>query len=329
MFYYPMYSMEKDNLMNEIHTKLFEIITGSHLYGTNTPESDKDYLGVFIPNIEYILGFRKVEEMDLSISDKTDDGKNTKDAVDKKLYEFRKYMKLAMEGNPNLIETLFINEPNIVEINDVGREILANRHLFPHKGIKQKFLGYAFSQKHKMIIKRDNYFDLKEAYTYLKRFDDKKYIMEVALLPDCPKYIKMNVDKTHNTKFVQIGDLQILPSTVIVKTLSKLKERLDKVGNREGLLLKYGFDVKFASHTIRLLLEGKELLQSGNLVFPLKEAEMLKDIKNGKWAVTKVLDLAEDIEKEFDSLVENSKLPSKPRFKEIEQLTINIIKRYI
>lgn len=29
--------------------KIFEVISGSHLYGTNIQESDKDYIGVFMP----------------------------------------------------------------------------------------------------------------------------------------------------------------------------------------------------------------------------------------------------------------------------------------
>ena len=238
-------------------------------------------------------------------------------------------MKLAMMCNPNIIETLFVNQENIVSINEVGQEILDNKHLFPCKFLKHKFLGYAFSQKHKMIIKRDNFFDLTSACEYLKKFDGKKFIMEVALEKDCPNYFKLRADKTHNTKFVQIGDINILPATVVAKALRMLTERLGKVGNRQNLMLKHGYDTKFASHLVRLLVEGKELLETGGLEFPLKEAPMILDIKAGKWEEKAIIDYAEDVEAEIESLYETSKLPKKPYFKDVENLCIKIMRRYI
>jgi predicted nucleotidyltransferase len=33
--------------------KILEIVTGSHLYGTNTKKSDKDYVGIFMPDKEF------------------------------------------------------------------------------------------------------------------------------------------------------------------------------------------------------------------------------------------------------------------------------------
>ena len=44
---------------------IFKAITGSHLYGTNMPESDKDVRGVFIPTEEFYLGFlENVEQVE-------------------------------------------------------------------------------------------------------------------------------------------------------------------------------------------------------------------------------------------------------------------------
>ena len=37
------------------YEKLFECVHGSHLYGLNTPESDIDYKGVFMPSIDELL----------------------------------------------------------------------------------------------------------------------------------------------------------------------------------------------------------------------------------------------------------------------------------
>ncbi len=46
--------------------KILEIKVGSHLYGTNTPTSDIDYSGIFLPNKALVFGFKGVEEGSLS-----------------------------------------------------------------------------------------------------------------------------------------------------------------------------------------------------------------------------------------------------------------------
>lgn len=308
--------------------KILEIISGSCLYGINNEKSDKDYLGIFLPTIEYILGFKNCEEINLSIQNKDIEGKNTEKAIDRKFYEFRKYIHLALSNNPTILEILFVNEKNILYLNDIGRELLKIKHLFPHKGLKQKFLGYAFSQKHKMVIKKDNYFDLINSISYLNKIDKNKFLIEVVNLSNCPHFITVRKSK-NNVKFISVGDLNFAPSLPVKKVLKSLSERIEKVGNRKGLLNKYGFDTKFASHLIRLMLEGIELLTTGQLKFPLKDRQLLIDIRNGKLDIEQVLKLSEDLENNIEDLTIHSELPSKPRTKEIEKFTIGVLYEHL
>ena len=46
--------------------KILELVTGSFLYGTNLPTSDKDETGLFIADKEYYLGLNTVNEVDLN-----------------------------------------------------------------------------------------------------------------------------------------------------------------------------------------------------------------------------------------------------------------------
>uniref|UniRef100_A0A6M3KZJ4 Putative nucleotidyltransferase n=1 Tax=viral metagenome TaxID=1070528 RepID=A0A6M3KZJ4_9ZZZZ len=228
------------------NNKILEIVTGSYLYGTNLETSDKDYVGIFLPSEEYILGFKKIEEVDFSIKDKNEEGKNTEKALDRKLYEFRKFITLALENNPNILEILFVNKENIVFMNDIGEQLLLIKHLFPYKGLKQKFLGYAFAQRHKMVIKKDNYFDLQNGLNYLsiyfKEENYSKTLLEIVCFGNYPDFIKKRFDKNNNIDFIQIGDLLFVPSVTVKIAKQRLEERLDKVGNREELLTKYGYD---------------------------------------------------------------------------------------
>ncbi len=302
--------------------KILEIKVGSHLYGTNTPTSDIDYSGIFLPSKALVFGFQRVEEVNLSIMDKDEAGKNTQNAVDRKLYELRKFVKLALENNPNLIEQLFVNEPNIVYINDAGRALLAQKHRFPHQGLVKKFKGYAFSQKHKMVIRTDKFHELENAFNYLKAYADQKTL----LIELKEKYLPF---MTFNQDYCVIGDLNLQKGIFVKKAVSMIEERLSKVGNRKTLITKYGFDTKFASNLIRLLLEGKELVSTGDIVFPLAYKQTILDIKQGLWTIKEVLDYAEQLEAETDVAVEKSDLPSKARFDEIEQFTIQLLENHL
>jgi len=292
---------------------ILKIRTGSHLYGTNTEDSDEDYAGIFLPPPDYLLGLKRVEEIDLSMKDKLPNGKNSPNAIDFKVYSLQKFAKLALDNNPNILEMLFVNE-GIEYIHPVGRQLLDLRHAFLSKKIKHRFLGYAISQKHKMVIKLDNYEKLLEADRILSNCQDEKFLLE--LLPN-PLFAKRR-------DVIRIADINV-PATATVKRARKIiGQRLAKFGSRKELVSKYGFDTKFASHLIRLLLEGKELLSTGNLILPLQYADLIKDIRYGKYDLNKLLELSEELEKDIEELYNSSELPNRPNYTIVEQFVIDV-----
>jgi len=92
---------------------------------------------------------------------------------------------------------------------------------------------------------------------------------------------------------------------------------------------KYGYDTKFASHLIRLMYEGQHILRTGRLIFPLPEADFLREIREGKYSMEYVLKLSDDMEKDIVQLEKESTLPAKPRYAEIEQLLMAIVQEYL
>jgi predicted nucleotidyltransferase len=301
--------------------KILEYRVGSHLYGTNTPTSDVDYNGVFIAPEEYYLGLNSVEEVDFSVVSKNKDGKNNPDAIDRKLYEFRKFVRLALDNNPNVIEQLFVDEPNVLFINETGLELIDNRHMFLHRGLRDKFLGYGFSQKHKMIIRTDKFYELKNALDWMVEFNKPEtYMVELK-----DKQLPFMLFKQ---KHVTIGDCDFELTRQLRWVEKKITERLDKVGNRKELYLSKGYDTKFASHFVRLLMEGMELLETGDLKFPLKDRELILEIKEGKWKLNEVLKLGEELEKWVEKITAKSPLPNKPRFEEVNRLVVNMLKKH-
>ena len=317
--------------------KILETITGSFLYGTNVETSDKDYVGIFIAPTKYYLGLEKVEEVDLSIVSKLENGKNSEDAIDRKYYEFRKYIKLAIENNPNILSMLFASDNCITYSGMFGMGLLDMRKDFLHKGLTERYLGYAFSQKHKMIIKTDN-------YTGLKKFDewlddnlvspnlgtpkDPSEYYSNQLLAELRTIKSLNGIVKFSSQNAAIGDINISLTDKLSKVRAKIKQRLSKVGNREELYTKYGYDVKFGMNLVRLMLEGHELLETGNLIYPLTDRQTLLDIRNGKWKREEIIQYAEDLEQDIKALREKSPLPSHPQYDKINEYLVKTVKGF-
>jgi hypothetical protein len=303
--------------------RILEITSGSHLYGTTTPESDEDFMGIFMPPAEYVLGLNSVKEVDLGIVSKLESGKNSKDAVDRKLYEFRKFCQLAMANNPNIIEMLFVDDKNIKFINPIGKRLLDMKHLFPSKVSAKKFIGYAHSQRHKMIVKRDHFNELTEGYKILSDLEDKLTMGQAYDRHQFSSAYQVSIlVKKQQGAHIHIGDICFEPGIYVKKARKKLKERLDKVTNRSELVLNMGYDVKFGGHLIRLLTEGITLLETGALTFPLHNAQELLDIRNGSWTIEELLEYSEDLESQLDRLLANSSLPATADYNKIEQFVI-------
>jgi predicted nucleotidyltransferase len=299
---------------------LFELKVGSHLYGTSTPESDEDFAGVFIAPLKSYFGLENVKEVDQSVVSKLESGKNAPDAVDKKLYEIRNFFKLAVDNSPNILEMVIAPKDSWTLSTNTGTDIYKNAHLFPWAGCKNKFVGYAKGQMHKMTIKTGNYTDLVQAHDWLSEL---MYSREKAgsLLAE------YRTSGSPGFQFYQshatVGDINISLTDKMSKVYNKVVDRLSKVGNREELYTKYGYDVKFGMHCARILLEGIELMKTGTIEFPLKEAPLLKDIRAGKYRQEEIVQMCEEFTKELDTM--ETVLPSRPRYAEIETLLMNIL----
>ena len=306
------------------NNKILESHIGSKLYGTDLPSSDEDYAGVFIPPKDILYGLVTIEQVDNSIIDKNENDKNTKEAIDSVFYSLHKFVNLSIGGSPNMIERLFVPENKITFINKFGYRLLEMKHNFLSKRIIPRFLGYSVSQRHKMIIRTDNFHILNAFSEYLNKFESRQVLIEIK-----------NDGKNHELFGYFKGDLFVcgdlnLNRTILIKDAKRIvDERISKVSNRKELILKHGFDTKFASHLIRLLLECKEILETEDLIFPLSYSEHIKDIKIGKYSLNDVLDEAETIEKEINDIKDSCKLIENPDFNKINSFVIDLTNDFI
>lgn len=329
--------------MNKI---ILKIKAGSYLYGTNTPSSDRDYLGVYLNTKEELLGLQTSEELTQNIESKADNGRNTKDAVDCKFYELRKFCSLALKCNPTILEILFVNRENILEITPEGEELLKLKKEFLSRHLCNSFMGYAIAQEKKAFIKSENIKQIEGLYNYLKQ-----YITTINQYFSLSQYLAMSFDvfyqrhdfveskqldsfvnffqNTANDNMFQCGDLVFPESILIKKLMDSLKLRLDKASWRKDGMLQYGLDYKFLSHNVRLMMEGIEILKTKDLILPLQYRELIKYIKEGKMENNEIIRYMQSLKENFRELEKNNDLPDKGNFKKINQFVVDTYYNYL
>jgi uncharacterized protein len=112
---------------------LFETLAGSRLYGTNTPESDIDQRGVCLEPVNSLVGLQSpFEQKELP--------------PDTVIYGLRKFLRLALAGNPNILDTLFAPPEFWIVSTPAWNEIYALRHAFLSQRVRKTYVGYAMAQ---------------------------------------------------------------------------------------------------------------------------------------------------------------------------------------
>ncbi len=106
-----------------------------------------------------------------------------------------------------------------------------------------------------------------------------------------------------------------------------IKNRSETKGKRKELIDLYGYDVKFASHCLRLLRQSEQILTEGTLDL-FQGSEELKSIRRGEWTF-------EQFEKEFiarkegvEKVYHNCKLPEVPDHDRVRELLMNCLEHY-
>ena len=128
---------------------IFETRVGSWLYGTNRPDSDEDFQGVFLPSKEDLLGIQNCSaewKQNTKISNTV---QNTKGDIDRKFYSLKRFFHLAAEGQPGQLELFFATPESTISYDPIWSEILDNIGLFLSKKSIVPFIGFALSQAHK------------------------------------------------------------------------------------------------------------------------------------------------------------------------------------
>jgi len=114
---------------------LYEVVHGSHLYGTNTSDSDLDIKGVYAPYSYDVLCGEEPALNVISKANKRINEKSDKNTVERKYYSLAKFYHLLSKGDIGCTEMLFARNFATQKFDNFVKEILdyAPRYMISKK----------------------------------------------------------------------------------------------------------------------------------------------------------------------------------------------------
>lgn len=110
--------------------------------------------------------------------------------------------------------------------------------------------------------------------------------------------------------------------------LHKMASKDPKVGSkRRELREKFGFDVKFAYHVVRLLDEAEQILEHGTIDLQ-RNREQMKAVRRGELTEPEIRKWASDKEAHLEKLYESSKLRHSPDEDAVKNLLMECLEEH-
>jgi len=317
---------------------------GSHSYGTATPTSDYDYMSVVIPPADVYLGLDNWGTAGTK-DDVYDDAE--KGLVEHRYFELKKFIGMCEGMNPNAVPLLWLRPEHYEAMTPEGAMLVQNRALFNSKKAYQTFSGYAHGQLQKMGgVFNDNEEPnklLKQGHLLFQQYaeeqikdqrsmrDGKGFVPQYG--PGCERCGVLSEE--HSKCLYNEG---YLAAMIALNTHSKEEVKRIKDGpitgrmgaKRKELRAQYGFDTKFAFHTIRLMRMCVEFLthpEEGLKVYRKGiDADFLYSIRTGALSQEDIKKLADELFAQAKEALVTSPLPDEPDHAAIHNLTMDMIR---
>lgn len=131
--------------------EILRSVVGSGVHGIAIEGTDDhDEMGVFIEPAEYLLGVRTYRE-DFIARTQPEGARSGPGDTDLVMYGLRKYLRLAMKGNPTALLPLYAPESDLIVTTDLGNDLRRHRDWFLSADAVERFLGYMHSQHERML----------------------------------------------------------------------------------------------------------------------------------------------------------------------------------
>lgn len=274
---------------------LLLVRAGSRAHGLADENSDEDSRGVCIPPKRYLLGLSDFEQWQ-------------SEGGDHVVFSLKKFVRLALEGNPNIIETLFTRPSDHLYLHPLAEPLFAERSLFLSKKVGSKFGRYAIHQLQK----------IERHYRWLTT--------DPPALPDPSDFGA--VVSENSPKFPDTTSQQAYQAAT--KHFRAYREwRKNRNPKRSRLEEQFGYDTKHAMHLCRLLKMGCEILQESTVNVHRPDSVWLKEVRQGLLSYHELLEWVRVQEETLKIAERDSELPETPDYERAEQLVVETTEQFL
>ena len=293
-----------DRLAADGHIPLYGFLAGSHLFGTATPDSDRDYVIVYAPNPEWLLDMRPIQVGKYRFSTNPGHAKNTSNDVDVQAVPIHTILKGFYRGDTNAIDWVFA---------PTRRENIVHHHRGFERGLLpfvesgelcihrlDGAVGYAVHQAAKYGIKGSRLGDAIALRQALETVDPDMRIHDVLFVArhlTTVEVVPVGVGNAFENGLRVMGRT-LHPRTRVGQAIEWLDRWIERYGVRARMAMENrGIDWKAISHAFRACEEARQYATTGMVRFPLQNAEFLKRVKAGEFSFAEVargLELALD-----------------------------------
>jgi len=288
---------------------IVKMVFGSHLYGTATPTSDRDYKGVYMPTAHEIFLGRVPKSYNSSTGDCV--SKNTADDVDCEIYSLHYFLRLACQGETAALDMLHAPDSALEVSSPLWGRLVKNRHRFYTRNLNA-FVGYARRQASKYGVKGSRLADAKRVLALLEQQPPDARLADMwESLPEGEHLHKLPAsDPRHPHRLYQVCGRKLIDTARVRQHIETLSCFVQAYGERARQAeTSEGVDWKAVSHAFRAGYQVRRILRDGMFSYPLPEASLLRAIKMGELSYKNVGLRLDALLGECEALAAESTLP--------------------
>lgn len=293
---------------------------GSHAYGLNTEASDLDVRGVAVPPRHYFLGFLNRFEQVVQ-----------REPVDLTVFGITKFFALAADCNPNVIEILWTDPSDRLEVaSPCGEWLLDGRELFLSRKARLTFSGYAMAQLKRIRTHRRWLLDPpREKPTRAGHGLPENTVIPADVLGAIAALEDAATGVAFPPHVMEIYARERRYQTALREWRQFQHWQAHRNPARAAIEARHGYDCKHAMHLVRLMRMCREILSGRGVLVRRPDRDELLAIRHGAWSYDQLMEWAEAQDAAITAIAATSTLPASAPARALDLLHQRIVEHLL
>lgn len=323
---------------------------GSRAYGMNTSTSDVDVKGfMLVPLASRFDIFDRVEQVDkpagvmdvfLPYMTKEEQEVAAAEKIEGVVYEFGKFLNLLLGFNPSMMDVIFCRDQEVRICKPMAERLRENRDMFLSRKAVTSYVAYAEGQLKRAQTHRGWLLSPPKAPPTREEFGlANTKIMTKDRVGAAERLIAImeNDGLTREEAVIELGMSDVMEMLSKENAYRAAKKNWDsyvewsKHRNRERAdgEARVGYDLKNASHVVRLALMGKEIVMTGKVNVWREDADFILSVRRGEWSYDQWTEWFYAIKKEIQAFdMKLCPLPEEPDYDGVRAFFAEEMGRY-